>query len=389
MHPGSDMGGQAFSSRRPNAPSLSTAFDLPPPPLGSSQKYNYAVNGNQSNHTPGSLTSVGNLLTPPSTVGEVSSPGATVSNASSAAPQHSYSNGGYSSWSPSQQTHPTYYSQAHSHQQFQQQQQQRMPYSPHTMARGNPHSPPASDGGQVQSPYDLPPFTTSAPMTPATLPSMGPQQTQQQQMQNQMMGSSTPVSSTAPQPSPIQAQEAFRPPPTPTYYQQQVSPAHSPYPYTTGPPQQQLTPLSAGPIQGRPQMSPVPPHSATMSAPPVQSPHMYPNRFNYGPVMSNLHNPNGQPIMVGAMPHGLVAGFNSGHAAMQGMYGSPSPAPTPQTDRPFKCDQCPQSFNRNHDLKRHKRIHLAVKPFPCGHCDKSFSRKDALKVRKPSLILDQ
>ena len=37
-------------------------------------------------------------------------------------------------------------------------------------------------------------------------------------------------------------------------------------------------------------------------------------------------------------------------------------------------------FNRNHDLKRHKRIHLAVKPFPCNHCDKSFSRKDALKV---------
>jgi uncharacterized Zn-finger protein len=48
--------------------------------------------------------------------------------------------------------------------------------------------------------------------------------------------------------------------------------------------------------------------------------------------------------------------------------------------QPFRCDQCPQSFNRNHDLKRHKRIHLAVKPFPCGHCDKSFSRKDALKV---------
>ncbi|KAH6714322.1 hypothetical protein BKA61DRAFT_435278, partial [Leptodontidium sp. MPI-SDFR-AT-0119] len=45
----------------------------------------------------------------------------------------------------------------------------------------------------------------------------------------------------------------------------------------------------------------------------------------------------------------------------------------------FKCDQCPQSFNRNRDLKRHKRIHLAVKPFPCGHCRKSFSRKDALQ----------
>jgi len=50
--------------------------------------------------------------------------------------------------------------------------------------------------------------------------------------------------------------------------------------------------------------------------------------------------------------------------------------------RPFKCDQCPRSFNRNHDLRRHKRIHLTVKPFPCGYCEKSFSRKDVLKVRR-------
>ncbi|KAK5725932.1 hypothetical protein LTR15_004122 [Elasticomyces elasticus] len=48
-------------------------------------------------------------------------------------------------------------------------------------------------------------------------------------------------------------------------------------------------------------------------------------------------------------------------------------------ERPFKCDKCSQSFNRNHDLKRHKRIHLEVKPYPCATCDKSFSRKDALK----------
>jgi uncharacterized Zn-finger protein len=78
----------------------------------------------------------------------------------------------------------------------------------------------------------------------------------------------------------------------------------------------------------------------------------------------------------------MMQGFNSGHAAtIHQMYNQAQAQPqTPQNDRPFKCDQCPQSFNRNHDLKRHKRIHLAVKPFPCGHCDKSFSRKDALKV---------
>ena len=82
--------------------------------------------------------------------------------------------------------------------------------------------------------------------------------------------------------------------------------------------------------------------------------------------------------MVG-LPQAMIPGFNSGHVAqIQQMYHNQQSVP--HNDRPFKCDQCPQSFNRNHDLKRHKRIHLAVKPFPCGYCDKSFSRKDALKV---------
>jgi hypothetical protein len=104
-----------------------------------------------------------------------------------------------------------------------------------------------------------------------------------------------------------------------------------------------------------------------------------------GPVMTNIHNPNSQMSLLGSMQPGILPGFNSGHvASMQQMYGGHPPHPIhqpgPTNDRPFKCDQCPQSFNRNHDLKRHKRIHLSVKPFPCTHCDKSFSRKDALKV---------
>jgi uncharacterized Zn-finger protein len=97
-------------------------------------------------------------------------------------------------------------------------------------------------------------------------------------------------------------------------------------------------------------------------------------------VLSNVGNPNGQLALVNGMSHSMPMHYNSGHAAMQSMYGHQMPHQNAQTDRPFRCDQCPQSFNRNHDLKRHKRIHLAVKPFPCGHCDKSFSRKDALKV---------
>ncbi|CAK7239571.1 MAG: hypothetical protein STHCBS139747_001002 [Sporothrix thermara] len=72
-----------------------------------------------------------------------------------------------------------------------------------------------------------------------------------------------------------------------------------------------------------------------------------------------------------------------GHQHLPGIYGTKSHSGPGGSavvlERPFKCDQCPQSFNRNHDLKRHKRIHLAVKPFPCNYCEKSFSRKDALK----------
>ncbi|KAI1919216.1 transcriptional regulator of sulfur amino acid metabolism [Ophidiomyces ophidiicola] len=105
-----------------------------------------------------------------------------------------------------------------------------------------------------------------------------------------------------------------------------------------------------------------------------------------GPIMSNIHNPNNQMALIGSVQPNLLPGFNSGHAAsLHQMYPHAHThhlhglVQAPQNDRPFRCDLCPQSFNRNHDLKRHKRIHLAVKPFPCHHCDKSFSRKDALK----------
>ena len=112
-----------------------------------------------------------------------------------------------------------------------------------------------------------------------------------------------------------------------------------------------------------------------------------------GAVMSNIHQPGTPLTMFGGMsatprspaswppnmrPPIIGSNLNRGHGAMP----YPMAQPGPLGDRLFKCDQCPQSFNRNHDLKRHKRIHLAVKPFPCGDCDKSFSRKDALKVSK-------
>jgi uncharacterized Zn-finger protein len=55
-------------------------------------------------------------------------------------------------------------------------------------------------------------------------------------------------------------------------------------------------------------------------------------------------------------------------------------SPVSANDRRFKCDQCPRSFKRNHEFKRHKRTHLAVKLFPCRHCKKGFTREYTLKV---------
>jgi uncharacterized Zn-finger protein len=182
------------------------------------------------------------------------------------------------------------------------------------------------------------------------------------------------------QPSPIPSQDAFsRPPPTPTSYYSHPSstPQQTSFPYQNGPSPVVQSPMSANGSIGK--MSPINPQGHIPSL--HQQQHQYAQHRPYsyqmpGPVLSNMHNSG----MVGAgVQAGMIRHFNSGHAAqMHHLYGHH--APNPQNDRPFRCDQCPQSFNRNHDLKRHKRIHLAVKPFPCGHCDKSFSRKDALKV---------
>jgi uncharacterized Zn-finger protein len=97
-----------------------------------------------------------------------------------------------------------------------------------------------------------------------------------------------------------------------------------------------------------------------------------------GPIMSNMHHPGTPMAVVNGIPGTSTFEQRSGLNILPGT--SSYTTNTIHQDRPFGCDQCPQSFNRNHDLKRHKRIHLAVKPFPCAHCEKSFSRKDALKV---------
>jgi hypothetical protein len=398
MHSGPDsMGAPAsFAQRRPNAPSL-PQFELP----SFQQKHPYALSGSQATQTPGSLTSVGNLLTPPSTVaGDGNSPslaGVPGNSAASSVASTYASNNGYAAWSPPTHSNPSYaFSHGNSSTQPYQHAQQRT-YSPHQNVVRHSQSQ-AQESSLASAHYDVShsPYQNSAPMSaPATLATMGPPQHHHlpspQQHAAPMMGSSTPVSSAA-GPSPVHPQEPFRPPPTQQYYSHQPPNTphhHSAYPYSTGPSPTISTPLSAGgPMTSRPQMSPA--SAGPLSAPPVGHGHYpgrtfsggYPGGPHHGPVLSNLSNPGGPPMLVGSLPQGMM-NFNSGHAAsLQHMYNNTPHPPSQPThnDRPFKCDQCPQSFNRNHDLKRHKRIHLAVKPFPCGHCEKSFSRKDALKV---------
>ncbi|KAH7920623.1 hypothetical protein BV22DRAFT_1039626 [Leucogyrophana mollusca] len=51
--------------------------------------------------------------------------------------------------------------------------------------------------------------------------------------------------------------------------------------------------------------------------------------------------------------------------------------------RPYRCYVCPASFARNHDLKRHAKLH-DKKAWQCAGCDKMFSRRDAIKRHKNS-----
>lgn len=47
-------------------------------------------------------------------------------------------------------------------------------------------------------------------------------------------------------------------------------------------------------------------------------------------------------------------------------------------ERPFRCELCVASFARNHDLKRHARLH-EPRAYRCCGCGKMFSRRDAIK----------
>ncbi|KAK6068490.1 hypothetical protein SCUP515_09488 [Seiridium cupressi] len=253
-------------------------------------------------------------------------------------------------------------------------------YTPSGAAYNRPTHSPATGEGLTAPPYDSvsPPFPLSAHGGGGSHHSMLSQNSHQPpSLQNPILN---PQASASQPPTPSSAtpnDNYSRPPPTPGYYappsstpQQSSFPAFSTH---TLPSPTHHSPTTSGSLsRGIPSIS---------GQPPMQgSP--YANRsYGYalppamgGAVLSNMANPGGQMSIVNGMnpmSHAYSAHMNA-HMYSHGQA-------APQQDRPFKCDVCTQCFNRNHDLKRHKRIHLAVKPFPCTFCDKSFSRKDALK----------
>lgn len=359
-----------LNARRPAAPTL-PSFELPPP--------NFQINVGapkypiQSNAHPPTHPSVSSLLTPPASTqaGEVTAPTTAAPTAAvSASPDVTPSYGtaywsghsGYGStpgaprqpWSAgTNQSYPT-----------------RDSFSPSTLnplTRNPPTSPPVTEGMQYDM-HHLPPFQQS-------LPSGLPSAPQHPAMTHTMLASPTGLPNPGPSPHLLPSNDHYAKSQSPPVYgAQQIPSPHQ----------------ASFPAYGQPGLGIHPPNRVSSNPPPQLSYSRQPwpsyslPAMN-GPIMTNIHSPNSQMSLLGSMQPGILPGFNSGHvASMQQMYGGHPPHPIhqpgPTNDRPFKCDQCPQSFNRNHDLKRHKRIHLSVKPFPCTHCDKSFSRKDALKV---------
>ncbi|KAL8910618.1 MAG: hypothetical protein Q9171_004112 [Xanthocarpia ochracea] len=402
-------GSQSLTARRSAASHLPN-FELPPPPSISQKFMTYNNASLPTTQSTPAMVSVGNLLTPPSNIsGDSLSPiSSTMGNNGNGNQQnvHPYTpTGGF--WPPpaggngnnlfslGTGTTPQPWNQASMNPPF----PPRGMFSPslNSLVRNSSHSPSSADGLPPPPPFDmnqLPPFPGSASMSaPSNLPSVAAQQNPAL-AQAYMSNIQSPISAPTSQASPLNGSDSYgqRLPPTPTYYsgsQPSSTPQSSQFPAFPNPSPVQQSPMSASTPQGS-RISPIGAQGPSMQQANPQQGNTFVRSYPQyslpampGPIMTNVHSPGGQLAMVGMPGHGIPGnfgpGFSSGSSAqMQQMYGGHQPAP--HNERPFKCDQCPQSFNRNHDLKRHKRIHLAVKPFPCGHCEKSFSRKDALKV---------
>lgn len=375
---------QSFTARRSAASNL-PSFQLPPPDLS-------VMHAHKFPYQP-SAHAVSSVLTPPVGLNNELSSSSSGSGSSTSAGITPYQPSNY--W-------PQQSSQSYSYNSGSTGPQMPSPYTNYPLGMGrNLYSPSLNSFQQRNSnssaasenlpapPYELnlPSFQTNGNSGSShSGPALAPQQ-QQQQLSNLMMNSQQPASQTPQQGAAVHAPANYgaRPPPTPTYssYGSSTTPQQSTFPAYSSAAHSSPS-VTSGAQESRPVS--ITAHSSTMQPPSSQyQPRPYPSYAlpaMSSSLMSNMHN-SGSQI---SMPIGQ---YQSQQHTMYGQHQAGT-ATGPNNDRPFKCDQCPQSFNRNHDLKRHKRIHLAVKPFPCTHCDKSFSRKDALKVcRHDNCAYDQ
>ena len=52
------------------------------------------------------------------------------------------------------------------------------------------------------------------------------------------------------------------------------------------------------------------------------------------------------------------------------------------TEKRFSCRFCEESFNENHHLITHVRIHTGEKPFNCNYCDQTFTQSGSVKIHE-------
>jgi uncharacterized Zn-finger protein len=101
----------------------------------------------------------------------------------------------------------------------------------------------------------------------------------------------------------------------------------------------------------------------------------------YSPPQSYMSQPD-SPTHYGSSPPHYPTQIPLSPASATAPHLSGSPT------RPFLCDLCTLSFNRQHDLKRHRETHTGEKPYFCnGGCGKTFTRKDALKRHQVSIAI--
>ena len=171
-----------------------------------------------------------------------------------------------------------------------------------------------------------------------------------------------------------------------------VSPTMAAAPYTDSYTYGSATSAQASGMTSQHHYHSTPRHSPYQAAN-GQSPHsVSPSSLPY-PSQSGMTSPDPRPGYTHSRsssesrhpysPGHVVTPQYGGHVAVhtplmvQGIDQMQYPA-SPQ--RPFACDMCALSFNRQHDLKRHRETHSGEKPFLCnGGCGKTFTRKDALK----------